>query len=398
MPVLNSEKELRIQKLYDLFLALIKKSDSLHAIQENEDVINKIIPSDIISLLDKLEKVDIPFEDKKNGMNKFFNVVHKSLMKYPYTEPDSDSFLGCCVNNNKELDKRLTMLRSFVIRFNKQPEDKELISVLRKRVQDIQEYNKYYNIKENVLFPTVEKYWEEFGSLKVMWQFHDEIRVKIHDLLAMLDTEDVNIKEFSQLAENVIFHMRAVSFREERILFPLIERTINNRVLLDLFEETSAIGFPYYQPDIIEADFNESTHKYDLGAGSLTLDQIKALFSNLPVHVTYVNEKDTVVYFNESPYSEMEQDRFVVGTNYFSLEHFVLSDVLKETVSKFRSKELKSTCFWREIEGQKVLAQLFAIYNSGKYSGFVEVDQVITEIQKLEGDRVILDDRCCRCD
>ena len=126
MPEKLNEKEQRISKLYDLFVALIKKDDPLHAIQENVDVIDKLIPSDIISLLDRLEKEEIPLEDKKAGMNKFFNVVHKSLQRYPYSEPEPESYLGCCVQNNKELDKRLTMLRSFIIRLSKQPEDEEL--------------------------------------------------------------------------------------------------------------------------------------------------------------------------------------------------------------------------------------------------------------------------------
>jgi len=383
----KKEKEQRIERLYDLFIALIKKTDTLHAVQENEDVIDKIIPSDIISLLDKLEEVDLPLEQKKEGMNKFFNVVNKSLMNYPHTEPAPDSFLGCCVKNNRELDKRLRMIRSFLIRFNKQPSDNEVKNILKKRLYDIQTYNQYYHIKENVLFPTVEKMWEEYGSLKIMWSYHEDIRKNTKEIIDLLENDTIDLPKFNKLAEHIIFHMRAIAIREERILFPLIERTISIHVLNDLFDESANIGFPYYSPPVT-AISNEPNEKLDLITGELSIKQIVNLFGHLPVHVTYINEFDIVLFYSASETSGLEQDDIAVGMNFFELEHFISKEELMKTVDEFRKKSQKSACFWKKIEEEKVLSQLYAIYENDTYKGFIEVDQVISDIECLKGDKV----------
>lgn len=381
-----NEKELRIERLYNLFIALIKKTDTLHAVHENEDVIEKIIPSDIVSLLDKIEEIDLPLDQKKEGMNKFFNVINKTLLNYPYTEPKPNSFIGCCVKNNRELDKRLKIIRSYLIRYNKQPNDKEVKKILKKRFEDIQTYHKYYNIKENVLFPTVEKMWEEYGSLKIMWSYHDDIRKKTNEIAEILSKQDFDLAHFNKLAEHILFHMRAIAFREERILFPLLERTISTHVLNDLFDESANIGFPYYSP-LEELASDEKNDKIDLMTGELNVAQIINLFCHLPVHITYVNEFDTVLFYSASETSGLEQDDIAVGMNFFELEHFIDKDELIKTIERFRNKERKSACFWKEIDGEKVLTQIYAIYENENYKGFTEVDQLISEIQCLKGDK-----------
>ena len=45
--------------------------------------------------------------------------------------------------------------------------------------------------------------------------------------------------------------MYAIKFREERLLFPLVQEIIPEDVLDSLFGESLEIRFPFYQPEII---------------------------------------------------------------------------------------------------------------------------------------------------
>jgi len=66
--------------------------------------------------------------------------------------------------------------------------------------------------------------------------------------------------------------------------------------------------------------------------------------------------------------------------------------VVEEIVTSFKNKEKKDAEFWIDLQGRKVHIRYFPLYDSsGKYRGTIEVSQDITDIQKIEGERRLLD-------
>lgn len=60
-------------------------------------------------------------------------------------------------------------------------------------------YGNYYLIKENVLFPVIEKYVPEFRCLSVMWSFHDDIKQNLKSAIEKLHKPTFDLKIFNRL-------------------------------------------------------------------------------------------------------------------------------------------------------------------------------------------------------
>jgi hypothetical protein len=66
-------------------------------------------------------------------------------------------------------------------------------------------------------------------------------------------------------------------------------------------------------------------------------------------------------------------------------------DVVNKIIEAFRNNERDVATFWIDMRGKKLLIQYYALRNTqGEYKGTLEVSQDITDIQKLKGQRRLL--------
>ena len=70
-----------------------------------------------------------------------------------------------------------------ILKVNNNPEKKDIIWKLKSIFKEISKFDKHYIIKENVLFPLIEKEWTDYRCLQIMWSFHDDIRSNLKNLL-----------------------------------------------------------------------------------------------------------------------------------------------------------------------------------------------------------------------
>jgi uncharacterized protein len=391
-------KEKRVQKLMELYFAIMRRENAFASIKENQQVIESVIPSDIITLVDRLVNLDQPLEDLKTGINKLLNVVYKPIKNFPYSPPAESSFLGACIKNNQELEIRLTKLKPLLRDINKTPNDSRILAQVKESLLDIQKFNNYYLIKENVLFPLLEKRWEEFRCLSIMWSFHDDIRRNLGLLIEYLSQHSNNdLSYFNQLIGKVYFNMYAIMFRDERILFPFIEETLQTAKLDTLISESLEIGFPYYNPVNIGSIEPVPTRVLDaelinLKSGELSVEQIILLFNHLPLDLTYVDEFDTVRYFSNPPKRIFPRTNSIIGRNIRNCHPPESVHVVEQIVDSFRNGTQSKASFWIKMKGEFILIQYFAIRNqNGTYKGVLEVSQEVSEIRQLEGEKRILD-------
>lgn len=392
----TNNSEIRIKKLLKLFHSIMENDDAVNAIKRNQNLINESIPSDIITLVDILVRSKIPIEKLKRGINKFLNVLHTTIKEYSYTEPDKNSFLGCCIKNNAELDKKLKTLRPLIKQINKTPDDNLLKQNITNNLKSILEFNRYYLIKENVLFPLLEKQWKEFRCINVMWSFHDDIRNNLKNLISMLSDKEIEIKKFNRLIGDVFFNMFAIIFREERILFPSIMKTISEETLNSLFADSLEIGFPYFVPHK-----NISTKKktddinpdsINLKSGNLTAEQIVLLFNHLPVDITFVDEFNKVKYFSTPKKRIFPRTNAIIGREVTNCHPPESIHVVEQIIKAFRNGSKDKASFWIKMKGEIILIQYFALRDkSGNYKGVIEVSQEISEIKSIEGERRLLE-------
>lgn len=396
MSEFTSNKHERLRQLKELFYSVMEKQDPVNAVRRSQQAIDQSTPSDVIDLVDELVREGVPMIDLKTGINKFLNLLGKRLKSLPELKPEAGTFLYCCFRNNAELDWRLKAFRPRIRQLNERSGDAKLRMEVRSQLTELLEYGRYYEIKENILFPLLEKNWSNFRCLGVMWSFHDDIRRNLRALAEAVGSERFDIREFNRLIGDVYFNMYAIRFREEKILFPYVVETLGENALEPLFREALEEGFPYYTPEGAPGGSQRlrpsSDGKTDLGTGQLSAEQIMLIFNHLPVDITYVDENNKVKYFSTPARRIFKRSGAIIGRDVRNCHPPESVHVVERIVEAFRDGSQDHASFWISIKGEMILIQYFAVRDSaGAYRGVIEVSQEISGIRALKGERRLLD-------
>lgn len=395
MSEFTNHKEKRVAQLVKLFEGILKAENPGLLVAENQKLIESCVPTDIISMVDKLVLMKIPMDDLKRGINKLLNLLYKTLSEHPYYPPAKESYLGILVENNRILDEKLKKLKPKIRELNNFPDNENLKKEFLHLLSGLEKYSNYYLIKENILFPVIEKHVPEFRCLSVMWSFHDDIKRNLKSAIEELKKNEIDLKVFNRYVGDFFFNTYAIKFREERLLYPLVQEVVPDAVLNSLFAESMEIGFPYFQPEITESilfDNNETNNRIDLETGNLSVEQIKLLFNHLPVDLTFVDENDKVAYFSSPKKRIFPRTKSIIGRDVHNCHPPESVHVVEQIVDSFRNGKKDVASFWINKKGNRLLIQYFAIRdNEGNYKGVVEVSQEISEIQNLQGEKRLLD-------
>lgn len=119
---------------------------------------------------------------------------------------------------------------------------------------------------------------------------------------------------------------------------------------------------------------------------------LEAIFDTLPLDVTYVDENDTVRYYSKHDERVFRRTPAVIGLKVQNCHPRDSLDKVIQVVEELKSGKRKSAEFWIDLKGRKVYIRYFTVYDKeGKYRGILEVTQDITDIQKIEGQKRLLD-------
>lgn len=396
MSEISHHRSKRMELLLQLFHAILEKDKPVEAIRQNQEIIDNTQASDIIALVDILMQTDIPIEKLKTGVNKFINVLGKTIKSYPDAQCKKDSLIDVFMANNAILNEKLKAIKPLFRQLNETPDDRQLKNEIAERLTALASFENYYTIKENILFPLIEKFWSDYRCLHMMWSFHDDIRYNLKNSLKMIQAESFDLKQFNRLIGDLYFNMYAIILREEKLLFPWAAETIPEENLAGILPECIEMGFPYYQPKMeaapnaTEVIFPEGTVNLDTGA--LSADQIILLFNHLPVDITFVDEKNKVRYFSTPPKRIFPRSKAIIGRDVHNCHPPESVHVVEQIVESFRSGKKNVASFWINMKGEKILIQYFALRDKdGNYKGVIEVSQEISHIQSLQGEQRLLD-------
>ncbi len=119
---------------------------------------------------------------------------------------------------------------------------------------------------------------------------------------------------------------------------------------------------------------------------------LEAIFDTLPLDVTYVDENDTVRYYSKHDERVFRRTPAVIGRQVQNCHPRDSLDKVIQVVEELKSGKRKSAEFWIDLKGRKVYIRYFTVYDKeGKYRGILEVTQDITDIQKITGQKRLLD-------
>ena len=130
----------------------------------------------------------------------------------------------------------------------------------------------------------------------------------------------------------------------------------------------------------------------DLEANQLT-EQINLLLTNLPVDVTFVDEKDEVRFFSQTKERIFERQAAIIGRKVQFCHPPKSLDAVQRILDDFRAGKRDVAEFWIQMMGKFIHIRYYAMRDAqGVYKGTLEVSQDVTGIRALEGERRLLDD------
>jgi PAS domain S-box-containing protein len=125
---------------------------------------------------------------------------------------------------------------------------------------------------------------------------------------------------------------------------------------------------------------------------TLSTETLEAIFDALPVDITFVDGADTVRYYSRGDDRIFKRSPAVIGKQVQDCHPQKSLDRVLQVVSELKSGKRKVAEFWIDLKGRLIYIRYFPVRDKqGKYMGVVEVSQDITDIQKIRGEKRLLD-------
>ncbi len=387
----NREKR---DRFYAYCKGIVEGESGKELFERYKNTLETITPREVMEVFHKLVMDNYPIDKLKKAVNKILHTVYIPLRDYKMLPYSENGVIGLLIKDNIEMEKRLNDIKPLIKLLNKNP-DKKTKKDLKERFNELSRFTLHYVVKENTIFPFLEKKSEHFGCTQIMWSFDDDIKNNLKRIISLFDNE-FNLKEFNLLSGRLFFDMFAISFRENKILFPYLLEIAEEKEINEMLSEIYELGLPFVK---VEKQGKSETVKekkedkfIDLGTGKLNAEQILLIFNHLPVDITYVDENNEVKFFSTPKERIFPRTKSVLGRKVQNCHPPESIDTVNQIVESFKKGEKDRADFWINFKGKFILIQYFAVRNNkGEYKGVIEVTQDITEIKSLEGEKRLLD-------
>ena len=273
-------------------------------------------------------------------------------------------------------------------------------------LQDINllwDIDKHYSRKENVIFPYMEKYGMS-APPKVMWGVDDEIRLAIKEMKQMVIDE--NREALKTHAPATLTKIKEMIFKEEQILIPMILEVFTEDEWLEIADDSEEIGYCIVSPEGKWApnrvsfiggpkkkEENAPDGNVRFGVDYLSVKELEKIMNTLPVDITFIDEKDTVKYFNLAKERIFARTKSVIGRTVQNCHPPQSVGTVEKLLEDFKAGVKDEESFWINSRGMFILITYYAVRDEkGKYMGTLEVTQNVKGIRELEGEKRILAD------
>jgi DUF438 domain-containing protein len=397
-------KAARQEVLKDIIRELHKGGNLEAQKKRFAELIKDIRPAEISEMEQKLIEEGLPEEEVKRLCDVHVQVFRESLEGQPPPAAVPGHPLHTLTAENRVLEKILDEFKSLLDRIPSGKGEAGL-SGIRGDLQSILErlaaVEKHYLRKENQLFPLLESRGVS-GPSKVMWAIHDDIRAMLREFRELLSTDKAS--ELIAVGKRLSEMMADMIYKEEKILLPMSLETLTDEDWARVRKGEEEIGYAWVTPgtewkpseQIAERPPLTESHRpaatLRLDTGGLTPEQINLLLKNLPVDVTFVDEKDTVRYYSAGPERIFPRSPAVVGRKVQNCHPPDSVHLVNRILEAFRAGRRDVAEFWIQLKGRFVFIRYFALRDGqGHYKGCLEVSQDITAMRKLQGEQRLLD-------
>jgi DUF438 domain-containing protein len=306
---------------------------------------------------------------------------------------------------NQALRESIARLQAAMNRVLETADDGDAAAPLlewRQALNELQDIDKHYQRKEHLLFTCLERHGIT-GPSKVMWGKDDQIRELLKGLSTALRAGRLPVAEWKLLAATTgaaaAAAVHEMIYKEEQILLPICLERFTADEWAGIWASSPRYGWCLAEPrqgyKPVEPPATETVSApggISLPTGTLTLEQLIAIFSTLPVDLTFVDAGDRVAFFSEGPNRVFARSRAIIGRMVQNCHPPRSVDVVERILSDFREGRQNVAEFWIQFAGRFVHIRYFAVRGEdGRYLGTLEVTQDAGPIRALEGERRLLE-------
>ena len=124
----------------------------------------------------------------------------------------------------------------------------------------------------------------------------------------------------------------------------------------------------------------------------LSTEQIEHMIDHLPLELTFVDADDSIVYYSRGDYRIFSRTPDLIGTKVQDCHSSKSVHVVQQILDDFKAGRQDVAESWKKRSGRTIHIRYIAVRDKNKgYRGALEVIQDITDIQKLRGEKSLLD-------
>ncbi|MCD6171741.1 MAG: DUF438 domain-containing protein [Thermoplasmata archaeon] len=282
----------------------------------------------------------------------------------------------------------------------------------------------HYDREETLIFPYIERRGIT-AMPTTLWRKHDEIRIKLRQLLRFIEKGLYErVREKAMEVSQLLIDM---AFRENNILYPTLRALLREGEWVAIKQQESIFGFYKVKPKEWKSNA-KPLHPYELVAkitqeqlqklpeeikmimknakvdatkikrkGDIKMDtgymlpeEINALFKNMPFEITFIDSEDRVRFF--SGHRIFRRTTSVIGRPVQLCHPPKSVHIVEKILRAFKDGSRSKADFWIKIGDRFIYILYIPVRDeNGNYMGTLEIEQDITELKKLEGEKRILD-------
>lgn len=256
-------------------------------------------------------------------------------------------------------------------------------------MNELRQISIHYAKKGDLLYPHLAVQYGVTGPSNVMWTVDDEIRDEIN-ALAKAEKRD---SAWNERFTAVLTRAEEMIYKENNILFPNCAVNFTDEewygVYYDSKDYAECFGVDNGKWDEAESYRDEYSRKHNLAdstpvsdngeivlaGGHFTLEQLTAVLNTIPIEITFVDDNDTNVFFNEGP-KVFKRPGMALGRKVYSCHPPKIEKQVRRIIHEFKDGTLDEVPIWMNKNGTTFLVKYMAVRDkNGKYLGTMELVQ-----------------------
>ena len=367
------------------------------------ELVREVDASEIVAMEQELMAEGMPVEEIQSMCDLHSQVTREVLVKLPERVFPPGHPVDTFRRENDAVRVVVARMREILAKLQALEDDADagaLVLAWRQALNDLMDLDKHYQRKEHVFFSRLERHGIT-GPSKVMWGKDDEVRALLKELGQALEVPEATAGEWKLVAATLgataLAAVEEMIYKEEAIFLPLCQDTFTEEDWGEIWLASPRYGWCLVEPrqgyrppeSVLREGLKVPVSEgIEMPTGTLSLEQLTAIFSTLPVDLTFVDAEDRVAFFSEGPQRIFARSKAVLGRKVQHCHPPRSVAVVDRILSDFREGRHDVAEFWIDFRGRFVHIRYFAVRDrERRYLGTLEVTQDVTRIRKLEGER-----------